>query len=198
MWRGSSISRISGATSLAGQFRSISWRRAVAGSGAAADQLDDFVDIGNGNGKTDQDMRPVPCLASEGTCPPPMTSSRNAHECLEHVREVINFRFAAVERHHVAAERGLQLGEPVELVEDHIGDASRFSSITTRMPERSIRHECRRCPRCACRAPVRRSSRSSLTCSPDRDLVTMIASRSLRTSSTSTLPRMTTEPRPVS
>ena len=48
-----------------------------------------------------------------------------------------------------------------------------------------FRRGCRKCLRCACRAPVRRCARSASPCSPDRAIsVTMMASRSLRISST--------------
>ena len=51
-----------------------------------------------------------------------ITSSRNATKAWQHVEERHQLRPAAVERHHVGAERGLQRREAIELVEDDVGD----------------------------------------------------------------------------
>jgi hypothetical protein len=63
LWRGSAISSISGAMSLAGQSRAISCSRLR--RTASADQLDDFVDVGDRDRKADQDVRAIACLVQQ-------------------------------------------------------------------------------------------------------------------------------------
>ena len=58
LWRGSATPT-SGATSFAGQLRAISSAFRSGAVRCGANDCDHFVDIGNRNGQTDQDVRPV-------------------------------------------------------------------------------------------------------------------------------------------
>ena len=86
-----------------------------------ADQLDHLVDIGDRDGEADQDMRAVARLAEPELGAPGDHDLAERDERGQHVLEVHHQRTAAVERHHVAAERGLQRREAVELVQHHVG-----------------------------------------------------------------------------
>ena len=59
-------------------------------------------------------------------------------EALDQLLQVHHARAAVVDRQHDGAERGLELGVLVEVVEDDLrASAPRLSSITTRMPSLS-------------------------------------------------------------
>ena len=87
-----------------------------------ADQLDHLVDIGNGDGETHQDMCPCPRLVEQELGAPRHHLLAEGNESAQQVEQVHLLRPAAVERDEVAAERGLQRREAVELVQHHIGD----------------------------------------------------------------------------
>ena len=120
-WRGSSISAISSAAVLAGHSRSINLSRASLASFERADQLDHLVDVGDRDGETDQDVGAVARLAEPELGAPGDHDLAERDERGQHVLEVHHQRTAAVERHHVGAERGLQRREAVELVQHHVG-----------------------------------------------------------------------------
>ena len=86
----------------------------------AADQLDHLVDIGDGDGETDQHVGAIARLAEEVLGAPVHHLLAEGDEGADKILEVHHQRPAAVERHHVGAERGLQRGEAVELVEHHV------------------------------------------------------------------------------
>ena len=87
----------------------------------AADQLDHLVDVGDGDGKADQHMSAVARLAQQELGPAAHHLLAEGDEGLQHVDECHHFRLAAVQRHDVGAEGGLQRREAVELVEDDLG-----------------------------------------------------------------------------
>ena len=86
-----------------------------------ADDADHFIDIGDRNRKTDQDVGTLARLAQKVFGAPRHHVLAERDERLQHVDEVHQFRLAAVERHHVDAERGLKRRPAVKLVDDHIG-----------------------------------------------------------------------------
>ena len=86
----------------------------------AADDLDHLVDIGDRNGQADQHMGAVARLAEQMLGAPVDHLLAEDDEGGEHVLQVHHQRAAAVERHHVGAERGLQRGEAIELVEHDV------------------------------------------------------------------------------
>ncbi|MND56575.1 hypothetical protein D3C80_476840 [compost metagenome] len=88
--------------------------------GCATDQLDDFVDIGDGDGETDQDVGAFARLAQQVFRAAADDFLTEGHEGAQHVEQRQLFRLAAVQRHHVAAERGLQRRVAVKLVEDDV------------------------------------------------------------------------------
>ena len=106
LWRGSSISVTMAATSRAGQSRAINCSRASLASLARADQLDHLVDIGDRDGEADQDMGAVARLAEQVLGAPVDHLLAEGDEGVEQVLQVHHQRPAAVERHHVGAERG--------------------------------------------------------------------------------------------
>ena len=85
-----------------------------------ADQLDHLVDIGDRDGETDQHMRTVARLAEQELGAPRHHLLAEGDEGGEHVLQRHHQRPAAVERHHVGAERSLQRREAVELVQDDV------------------------------------------------------------------------------
>ena len=86
----------------------------------AADQLDHLVDIGDRDGETDQHMGAVARLVEQELGAPRHHFFAERDEGREHVLQRHHQRAAAVERHHVGAERGLQRREAVELVEHDV------------------------------------------------------------------------------
>ena len=86
-----------------------------------ADELDDFVDIGDGDGKTDQDVRAVARLAEQELGAPRHHVLAERDEGDQQILQVHHLRAPAVERHHVAAEARLQRREAIELVEHDVG-----------------------------------------------------------------------------
>ena len=86
-----------------------------------ADQVDHLVDIGDRDRQADQHMRPVARLAQQELRAPRDDVLAEHDEGAQHVRQRHLLRLAAVQRHHVGSERGLQRREPVELVQHHVG-----------------------------------------------------------------------------
>ncbi len=86
-----------------------------------ADQPDHLVDIGDRDREADQNVGAVARLVEQelGAARDDLFAER--HEGREHVPQVHHLRTAAVERHHVGAERGLQRRELVELVQHDVG-----------------------------------------------------------------------------
>ncbi len=90
--------------------------------GRLADQLDHFVDIGNRNGEPDQHVGAIPHLAQQEFRPPADHLLAEGDERLQHVDQRHHFRLAAVQRHHIGAERRLQRRVAVKLVQDDVGN----------------------------------------------------------------------------
>ena len=86
-----------------------------------ADQLDHVVDIGDRDGEPDQNVGAIARLAEQMLGAPVDDFFAEGDERDEQVLQVHHQRPAALERDHVGAERGLQRGEAVELVEHHVG-----------------------------------------------------------------------------
>jgi hypothetical protein len=95
-------------TSRAGQSRFINCSRAS------------FVDIGHRDREPDEDMGAIARLAEQMLDAPVDHLFAEGDEGCEQVLQVHHQRAAALERHHVGAERGLQRREAVELVEHHV------------------------------------------------------------------------------
>ncbi len=112
---------MSGATVAAGQARAISAVARDRRIGGGADERDDLVDIGDRDGKADEDMRPLARLAEKIDGAPGHHLLAEGDEGGEHVLEVHQHRPPAVERQHVDAEARLQRRVAVELVEDDVG-----------------------------------------------------------------------------
>ena len=110
----------------------------MAASGGGADQRDHLVDIGDGDGQADQDVAAVARLGELEARAARDHLLAEQHEGGDHLLEIHQLGTAAIERQHVDAEARLQFGETIELVQHHLAEASRFSSITTRMPWRSL------------------------------------------------------------
>ena len=91
------------------------------GIGRGADHVDDLVDIGHRDGETDQDVGAVARLVEQEFGAPGDDLFAERDEDRQQVLQVHQQRTAGVERHHVAAEIGLQRREPVELVQHHFG-----------------------------------------------------------------------------
>ena len=89
--------------------------------GRVADKLDDLVDVGNRDGQADQHVSAVARLAQQVFGAAADDFFAEADEGLQHVDQRHHFRLAAVQRHHVGAEGGLQRGKAIELVEDDLG-----------------------------------------------------------------------------
>ena len=120
LWRGSSISVTMAATSFAGQSRVHQLLARLVGVLGAADELDHLVDIGDRDGEADQDVGAIARLAEQILGAPVDHFLAERDEQRQQVLQVHHQRPAAVERHHVGAERRLQRGEAVELVEHHV------------------------------------------------------------------------------
>ena len=104
-WRGSSISAISGAMSARRPVarHQLLARRVRVGRGA--DEADDLVDIGDGDGEADQDMGALARLVEQELGAPGDDLLAEVDEGADQVLEVHQLRPAAVQRHHVGAER---------------------------------------------------------------------------------------------
>ena len=89
--------------------------------GRGADHANDFVDIGDRNGKADQNVGAVARLVEQELGPPRHHLFAEGDEDRQQVLQVHQLRPAAVERDHVGAEIGLQRREPIELIEHHVG-----------------------------------------------------------------------------
>ena len=89
--------------------------------GRFADHGDDLVDIGDGDGQSDQNMGAVAGLAQQELDAAADHLLAELGEGADHVLERELLGLAADQRHHVAAEGGLQRREAVELVQHHIG-----------------------------------------------------------------------------
>ncbi len=88
--------------------------------GSFSDQRDHLVDIGDGDGKTDQDMGAVARLAQQELGAAPHNLLAEVGEGVNHVLEIELLGTPADQRHHVAAERRLQRREAVELVQHDV------------------------------------------------------------------------------
>ncbi len=86
-----------------------------------ADQLDHLVDIGDRDGEADQHVGAVARLAEQELGAAGDDLFAECDEGREQVLQRHHQRAAAVERHDVRAERGLQRREAVELVEHDVG-----------------------------------------------------------------------------
>ncbi len=86
------------------------------------DKLDHLVDIGDGDGETDQHMRTVARLAQEIFRAPADDFLAEVDKGLQEIEQVHLLRLAAVERNHVCAKGRLQRREAIKLVQHDIGD----------------------------------------------------------------------------
>ena len=86
-----------------------------------ADQRDHFVDIGHGDGQTDQDMGAVARLGEFEARAPGDDFLAEQDEGGDQLLQVHQQRPAVVQRQHVDAEARLQFGEAIELVQHHLG-----------------------------------------------------------------------------
>ena len=120
-WRGSSISRISASTSAAGQRRVINCSRAVCGSGALRISLITSSILATAIARPTSTWARSRALRSRNFVRRLIDLLAERDEGLQHVDQRQHLRLAAVQRHHVGAERGLQRREAIELVEDHVG-----------------------------------------------------------------------------
>ena len=109
------------ATSFAGQSRVHQRLARLVGVLGGADELDHLVDIGDRDGETDQDVGAIARLVEQMFGAPVDHLLAEGDEQRQQVLQVHHQRPAVVERHHVGAERRLQRGEAVELVEHHVG-----------------------------------------------------------------------------
>ena len=95
-------------------------------AGGGADQHDDLVDIGQGDGLTLQDVGPIPGLAQlvEGAAGDHVAPM--AQEVLDELLEVQGARLAVHQGDHVDAEDRLQLAVLEQVVQHHLGDLVAF------------------------------------------------------------------------
>ncbi len=97
--------------------------QALAGLGrilGRADDVDEFVDIGDGDGQADQDVAAIARLAQFELGPPDHDLFAELNEDLDQLLEAHLLGAAPVQGQHVDAERALQRREAVELVEDDL------------------------------------------------------------------------------
>ena len=90
--------------------------------GRCADQSNDFVDIGDGDGETDLQMRRVARLVEFVLGAPGDDLLAEVDEGGKEILERQRLRPAAVERDHIRGKARLQRGEAPELIEHHVGD----------------------------------------------------------------------------
>ncbi|SPU80184.1 Uncharacterised protein [Brucella suis] len=89
--------------------------------GRTANEGDHLVNIGNGNSKTDQHMRAITRLVEQELGTARHHFLAEGDEGAQHVEQRELFRLAAIQRHHVAAKRGLQRRIAIKLVQHDIG-----------------------------------------------------------------------------
>ncbi len=87
---------------------------------SAADELDDFIDVGNSDAQAHQDVGTVTGFLQQVACASLDHLLAEGDEGAQHVGEVHLLRLAAVQSNDVGTERCLQLTETVELVQDHV------------------------------------------------------------------------------
>ena len=85
-----------------------------------ADHLDHFIDVGQGNGHPFEDVTSCPRAAEQVHASPRHDLAAVLNERFEHLLEIQRLGFVVDERNDVDAERGLELGLGVEVVEDHL------------------------------------------------------------------------------
>jgi len=102
----------------------------------AADQPDHFVDIRHRYGQAHQDVGAVAGLGEKVLGSPVDHLLAERDETRQQILQVHHQRPAAVERHHVGAERRLQRREAVELVEHNVrhGVAAHFDYDAIAIP----------------------------------------------------------------
>ena len=81
--------------------------------------MDDVVDIGNGDGETDQDMAAVAGLGEFEARAAHHHFLAEAGEGADQLLQIHDHGAAGVQRHHVHAKTRLQFGEAIELVQHH-------------------------------------------------------------------------------
>ena len=86
-----------------------------------ADDVDELIDVGDRDRQADQDVAPVAGLREFELGPPDHHLLAEIHEGGDHVAQAHLQRPPTVQCQHVHAERGLQRGVAVELIEDHVG-----------------------------------------------------------------------------
>jgi hypothetical protein len=86
-----------------------------------ADDGDELVDIGHRDGQADQHMAAVAGLVQVELGAADDHLLAELEEGVDHGPQAHLLGPAPVQRQHVDAERGLQVGEAVELVEQHLG-----------------------------------------------------------------------------
>jgi hypothetical protein len=128
---------ISGAMSIAGQSRASNASRADSGSAATRMMRMISSMLATASARPITTCARSRALFSSNFVRRVTTSSRKRMKICEHLRAGHQLGPAAIQRQHVDAERGLHRRVAIELVQHDIGDASRLSSITTRMPLRS-------------------------------------------------------------
>ena len=121
-WRGSAISSTSGPTSRGRPGARHQLLLGIGGTRRAADQIDHLVDVGDGDGETDQHVGAVARLAQQVLGAAADDLLAEGRERLDQILEVELLGTAAVQRDDVGAERGLQIGEAPELVQHDVGD----------------------------------------------------------------------------
>ena len=105
--------------------------------GRLADDADDLVEVVERDQEALEDVRPRLGLVELELGAPDDDLVLEGDVGLEHLEQRERARHAADQGDVDDAEGGLQLGVLVELVEHHLGMASRLSSMTSRMPVRS-------------------------------------------------------------
>ena len=87
-----------------------------------ADQLDDFVDVGDRDRQADQYVGTVARLGQQVLDAPRHDILAEGREGADHIDQRQAFGPAAVDRQHVGAERRLQIGVLVEVVQHDVGN----------------------------------------------------------------------------
>ena len=136
---------------------------------APADELDDLVDVVEGDLQPEQDVLAGPGLLQLEAGAPGDHVAPVGDEALQHLLQGEDARLAAVDGEQDDAEGGLQRGVLVEVVQDHLGHrvALQLDDDAHALARRT-RRAGRRCPRCASPGPGRRCSRRAWPCSPGR------------------------------
>jgi len=92
----------------------------------SANQMDEFIDIGERDRKADLHMRGVARLGEQVLGAPCDNLFAEIDEGHEKILERQDFRAAAIQGDHVAGKTRLQRGEAPELVQDNIGERVAF------------------------------------------------------------------------